>query len=78
MKMIVATYIISELKQPERICFCCHNQVPCEKSTKGATGQAFSYFAWRMHLILKVESSHRMLETQGLATHKKNGNFEPR
>ena len=78
MKIIVATYITSELKQPEPIFLCCHNQVSCEKSRNGTTGQAFSYFAWRIHLILKVESSHRMLEIQELATHKKNGNFEPR
>ena len=76
--MTVATYITSETKQPEPICLCCHNQVSCEKSKNGATGQAFSCFAWGIHLILKVESSHRMLEIQELATHKKNGNFEPR
>ena len=50
----------------------------CEKSRNGTTGQAFSYFAWRMHLILKVESSNRMVEIQELARHKKNGNFHPR
>ena len=41
------------------MCFCSHNYGPCNKSKNDVNGQAFSYFALGIDLVLKVKIINR-------------------